>query len=706
MRPTFAMRPTVFVPSGTPLATMIEIATTAREDGLGLRRNSSFMAAERIVTRIARQRRAGLSPKAKQSRDLGRPQRAGAQLDLEGCILHGAAVMKFVLSLAVALLALGGRAGAQAVTPLPGVVPANVILTQAGVTADGQRIYGMTAAGEVWFFDRATRTSTQIAKIAGEAWYWNVAPGGHGVAYTKNDEDNKAEHVWMIPLDVRTGKPTGPERRVGLAPGDAPSISSNGRWMAFARDDSIGQTLMIAPLNGGPERAVASMDGGIGLIRWTPDDKWIYLTSRSITFRVSAEGGTPSRVAAGYWEPGLSPDGKVMVVRDTTANFRYIVTDTVGKRLTTFEVPESQAIWEWAGASSILVGTMNTVRRLHSYSIATGQSRILVDGLSRLVAPAVSPDGKRVSVVQQNSIHGHLIVANVDGSGIRRVPMAARFGVGSDWTADGRWVAYRVRLGSTAFGGMRALEVATGRDVALSPTSPSFPSNVAWLADSRRGVIVDMGDSTIGPAPTRQFIVKEVSVTGPPVVRRELTLPKDAFVWPIGEDEMLVRRGVGQATVVTTIKPGGPERVLLPAAPGWVSVPSFSADGQWIAFRRNPAQPNNSRLTVLEVMRRDGSNRITIPLPFAAQPGFASPHFLPGDQQLILGEDASQPNGGGVYLVTLADKSFKKLITLPYEGARNFQQYAVTPDGKTIFYLTTDRVPSSFGVMAVPTGRR
>ena len=56
--------------------------------------------------------------------------------------------------------------------------------------------------------------------------------------------------------------------------------------------------------------------------------------------------------------------------------------------------------------------------------------------------------------------------------------------------------------------------------------------------------------------------------------------------------------------------------------------------------------------------------------------------------------------------MTLADKSFKKLFVLPQERNRNFQQFAVTPDGKSVLYLTTDPVPPSFGLMAVPTGKR
>jgi hypothetical protein len=46
--------------------------------------------------------------------------------------------------------------------------------------------------------------------------------------------------------------------------------------LAFARDDSAGQSLVVLPTLGGPEHVLASFLAGLEVIRWTPDAKTLY----------------------------------------------------------------------------------------------------------------------------------------------------------------------------------------------------------------------------------------------------------------------------------------------------------------------------------------------------------------------------------------------------------------------------------------------
>src|SRR5262249_36301134 len=139
---------------------------------------------------------------------------------------------------------------------------------------------------------------------------------------------------------------------------------------------------------------------------------------------VPLAGGTSkvvARVNSGF--PGLSPDGSVIVFKDTGMSNQYVFADPTGRQLATYTPPRGGSIDGWLGSSAVIVSNGGTPWRLHAYSIADGRSRILLDTLSGMAAPAWSPDGKRITLGIGNGLRFGLAVMNADGGSVKLHPV-------------------------------------------------------------------------------------------------------------------------------------------------------------------------------------------------------------------------------------------------------------------------------------------
>ena len=158
-----------------------------------------------------------------------------------------------------------------------GVVPAAASVEQFVMTPDSQRTYYRLSTGGVWTYDRKTKATSQI--IDAVAWDLAISPTKDVLAYTKVGDTRREQHVWVVPLSAATGLPSGKERRVSTHAGDVPSISPDGKRIAYARDDEtgVGQTVVVVPVAGGSERVIApAQPSGVSYIRWSPDGKRVY----------------------------------------------------------------------------------------------------------------------------------------------------------------------------------------------------------------------------------------------------------------------------------------------------------------------------------------------------------------------------------------------------------------------------------------------
>jgi Tol biopolymer transport system component len=600
------------------------------------------------------------------------------------------------------------------------VLPAAAAVEQFVMTPDSQRTYYRVSTGGVWMYDRATNTASRVTDVA--VWDLAISPTKDALAYSKVGDTRREQHVWVLPLSAATGLPSGKERRVSTHAGDVPSISPDGKWIAFARDDEtgVGQTVVVVPADGGSERVVApTMPSGVSAIRWTPDGKTIYfgvnppvpftcaescLTGARETRppatirRVAASGGAVETIATvGVPGLGLSPDGKFVVFGDTGSPRRLIVADAEGRRLKTFTLNSPQNPHVWTGSSTILTLSMGQATRLRTVTLPDGAPRMVFETNDFTLKPSWSADGRSVAVTRFASTGCELKVMNVDGSPQRSISLA-KVGacVNASWTNDQRWVVF-LNYQPNAKPALMAVEAATGQSKELR----TFADNSAqpqWVLD--RDVVL-LTESTSGGNGTRSAIW-QIDLTGNAKLLREVAVDDGGSLTVLDRNQaILTRKGSRDVRLIALAS--GEERTIAVATSGFVSPrPSLSVDRQWMAFLVAPTGTDNSPLTRLELVKLDQTARRTIDLPFPAD-AFTNPLVLPGATGAVVAERRRPDQPATVYFADASAHSTTKLFTYVLMGRP--VELALSPDGRTILYLLTETLPPTISAIDVTTIR-
>ncbi len=174
--------------------------------------------------------------------------------------------------------------------------------------------------------ERVTSGSAQEVRAA-------AAPGGlFAFASVRDNID-----VWKLPVDHARAQPSGPAERLTTSAGldVTPSVSLDGRWVAFTSRRSSSQEVLVKDLTSGKETSLTSAVAGSlpdsDVSHWpyiSPDGSMIaYKTTannRSEVYLVARTGGVPEKVCEGCaaaWS--FTPDGRQLLVwpgdRDRTA---------------------------------------------------------------------------------------------------------------------------------------------------------------------------------------------------------------------------------------------------------------------------------------------------------------------------------------------------------------------------------------------------
>jgi dipeptidyl aminopeptidase/acylaminoacyl peptidase len=539
------------------------------------------------------------------------------------------------------------------------------------------------------------------------------------------------QFVWALPLDPRTGVAAGPEHRLSGNSGDVPSIAPDGQWVAFARDDStgVGQSVVVVSIRGETERVVApALPSSVANIRWTPDGKTLYIgvnppvacvpmfsclplpqgdrqSSASIR-RAAIEGGQISVIAkVGNPSPGLSPDGRTLAYGDTGNSRRLVIADTGGRRIDSIVLRATENASVWLRASTLLKYTAGDVRRLRTMSLANSQGRALFESTDFVVQPSWSPDGKMVAVIRATEGPPELRIMDANGSLRKAISLAVNFVSGIAWSPDQQRIAY-LAFRPNEPPNVSVVEIATGRSTRLRELRPNASATIWWLSDSR-GVMVS--EIHGGSGQDRRLSVLRLNLAGTGALVRDVALgPTPSRGFAVTDTTALVSRATTRDYRLVGLTREISERVILPEQPGFSSVPVLSLDRQWLAIRRNPAGNDNQRMNVLELVHTSGSPRTTIQLPFFALPGESNPLILPGGKELIVLENRSPDTDPGVYLVTVATRSVKKLFTYGRTGP--VPEFAASSDGRSLLYLMSGTLTPSVSTLDLSpvfrTGRR
>jgi dipeptidyl aminopeptidase/acylaminoacyl peptidase len=130
--------------------------------------------------------------------------------------------------------------------------------------------------------------------------------GGHSVSLSADgrwmafvrDDDETGDDLWSLALDDESE----PEVFLATDAGERqPSLSPDGKWLAYASDESGRREVYIKPFPSGPGKWQVSVDGG-QRPSWSPDGKRVYFSfwepKRNELSEVDVEVGSGLRLSA------------------------------------------------------------------------------------------------------------------------------------------------------------------------------------------------------------------------------------------------------------------------------------------------------------------------------------------------------------------------------------------------------------------------
>ena len=633
--------------------------------------------------------------------------------------------MRFaVVAIVLAPLTLRAQSPTPQQVRVADVLPVGVRTTQIALSPDAKRVYYGDSTRAIWFYDRSDKRNVRL--VDGEVLDLAISPLGDAIAYTRTLTATAEHNVFVLPLDARTGLATGRERRIGTSQGDAPSISADGKWVAFAADDStgVGQGVAIVPLAGGRQRLVVPfLRTSVSNVRWAPDGRSLFVgvnppvtcnpdwsclalaeefrqTTGSVR-RVSVSDGSSRVIAAkiGVGWPGLAADGSVLAYTDTGFPTRVVVADTNGRTLHTFPLGQRQTMEGWLNGATLLFSDRGDVRRVRTYSLADGKVALLADSLEQYTEPVWSPDGGTIVGASCTPARCELRLSRSDGALVKLIPLPDRFGGGNAWSPDQKWIAY---VGGPPNGERRVnlVDVSTGQVRQLSTIrSPSV--SIVWSPDSRALIVsAIVGGNGAG----RRMTSEHVALDGQTRPLRAYDLgPTPSSGGAIGPSTGVVLRA-GELRRVA-IEGDSSESLLLPKqSVRYSGSLTATPDQSRLAFRRTREGDLDGDFNTIEVVNGDGSGRTTIEVPFAMLNGAPSLRFLAGGKELVATAlPTPDERNIGVYLITVDTKTVKKLFTIPLFSFTG--ELAVSPDGRTILYVSNETMTPRIFTMDLSTLR-